>query len=147
MSTDGNAIVVGIDGTPASERALRWALDEAVTRKCPLHVVHAWAYEPLTDWSETNEQQVRLQSDAVIDGALRAAAVGRLEFPQVVRRSIRGSAAEVLEKVSQEAAMLVVASHAGHRLRKIVLGSTSTHCVQHSSAPVVVIPVAEGARR
>ncbi|GLZ27913.1 hypothetical protein Lesp02_01030 [Lentzea sp. NBRC 105346] len=141
MSTNGNPIVVGIDGTPASERALRWALDEAVTRNCPLHVVNAWAHEPLTEWSEMDEQEARRKSEALMEEALRAAAVGRLEFPEIVRRSIRGPAAEVLEKVSQDAAMLVVASHTGHRLRKIVLGSTSTHCVRHASAPVVVIPV------
>ena len=42
MSTKSDPIVVGVDGKPASDRALAWAVDEAVTRGCPLHVVNVW---------------------------------------------------------------------------------------------------------
>lgn len=55
-------------------------------------------------------------------------------------------AAEVLEVASEGAAMLVVASHTGHPVRQIVLGSTSKHCVRHTHAPVVVIPVTDRER-
>ncbi|MEU7482089.1 universal stress protein [Lentzea sp. NPDC042327] len=114
MST-ANPIVVGVDGTSVSERALQWAMDEALVRDCPLHVVHAWNYEPLADWTQTD--------------------------------AARGMpASEALEQQSVGAAMLVVATHSGHWLRKTVLGSTSTHCVRHSSAPVLVIPVQREAR-
>ena len=139
MST--KPIVVGIDGTPASDRALEWALDEAVVRGCPLHVVHAWTFEALTDWTETTEQRTRTESEALIDKAVRAASERRQEMPEIVRRSLRGDAAETLEKASEGAAMLVVASHTGRRIRQIVLGSTSMHVVRHAHAPVVVIPV------
>jgi len=145
MST-ANPIVVGIDGTPVSARALQWAMDEAVVRDCPLHVVHAWNYEPLADWTQTGEAQGLSRSEALVENALRAVVAGRTDVPEVVRRSVRGDAAEVLEQQSVGAAMLVVATHTGHWLRKTVLGSTSTHCVRHSSAPVVVIPVPQEAR-
>lgn len=136
-------IVVGIDGSPSAERALRWAMDEAVSRGCALHVVNVWDYEPLADWTMTTEQDVRARSEALISDALRIASVGRLEFPEIVRRSLRGVPSEVLEKESRDAALLVVASHAGHHLRKIVLGSTSTDLVRHARVPVVVIPAQE----
>ena len=136
-------ILVGIDGSPAAERALRWALDEATTRGCPLHVVHVWDYEPLTDWTMTTEQDVRARSEALIDDALRVASVGRLRFPEIVWHSLRGVPSEVLEKEGRDAALLVVASNTGHRLRKIVLGSTSTDLVRHATVPVVVIPAQE----
>lgn len=139
MST--KPIVVGIDGTPASERALEWALDEAVVRGCPLHVVNAWTFEALTDWTETTEQRVLAESEALIDKAIQATSQQREELPEIVRKSVRGDAAETLERASEGAAMLVVASHTGHRIRQIVLGSTSMHVVRHSHAPVVVIPV------
>ena len=139
MST--KPIVVGIDGTPASDRALEWALDEAVVRGCPVHVVHAWSFEALSDWTETTEQRVRTESDALIEKALQAAGARRQELPEIVRKSLRGDAAETLEKASEGAAMLVVASHTGHRIRQIVLGSTSMHVVRHAHAPIVVIPV------
>lgn len=141
MST--KPIVVGIDGTPASNLALEWALDEAVVRGCPLHVVHAWTFEALTDWTETTEQRMRAESEALTEKAVRTAAEKRQEMPEIVRKSLRGDAAEVLERASEGVAMLVVASHTGHRIRQIVLGSTSMHVVRHAHAPIVVIPVSE----
>ncbi|NUT48554.1 MAG: universal stress protein [Saccharothrix sp.] len=143
MSTTASPIVVGVDGTPASVRALRWAMDEAVVRGCPLHVVNAWNFEPLADWRELTAQQAEAESEALIGEAVRAASHGRTELPEIVRRSLRGYAAEVLEKASEGAALLVVASHTGHWMRQIVLGSTSMHVVRHAHAPVVVIPVTD----
>lgn len=140
---DAKPIVVGVDGSPAAERALRWAMDEAMIRGCAVHVVNAWDYEPLADWAQTAEQEARARSEAVVEEALRADAVGRLDFPVIVRKSLRGTAAEVLEEAARDTDLLVVASHTGHRLRDIVLGSTSTHCVLHSVVPVVVVPAQE----
>lgn len=145
MSTEKAPIVVGVDGTSASALALRWAVDEATARRCPLHVVNVWNYEPLADWNETSAQERLGHSEALIETAVREVLEGRLDQPEIERRSLRGDAAQVLEAASKSAAMLVVASHTGHRLRQIVLGSTSMHCVRHSSVPVVVIPFNEHA--
>ncbi|MFD7658167.1 universal stress protein [Actinosynnema sp. NPDC059797] len=133
-------IVVGIDGTPASERALRWAMDEALQRGAPLHVVNAYAYEPLADWTMLTEQDARARSEALVEDALREAAVGRLEFPRIIRHCVRGPAAEALEQRARGAAMLVVAAHGGSRFRQVLMGSTSAHCVRHAETPVVVLP-------
>ncbi|MEV6235607.1 universal stress protein [Lentzea sp. NPDC051838] len=138
-------IVVGIDGTPASDRALAWALDEAVVRGCPLHVVNAWQYEALVDWTETSAQREIGASEQLIEQAVRRVGDGRADLPEIVRRSLRGDAAEVLEAASQGAVMLVVASHTDHRIRQMVLGSTSMHVVRHAHAPIVVIPVTDRA--
>ncbi|RDI34331.1 universal stress protein [Lentzea flaviverrucosa] len=143
MTTENAPIVVGVDGSPASEQALRWAMGEASLRNCPLHVVHAWTFEPLVDWYETNAQNQLTLSETLVDTSVRAALVGRLQPPEIERRSLRGDAAEVLEEASKGAALLVVASHTVSRLRQITMGSTSMHCVRHSSVPVVVIPVNE----
>ncbi|WP_051772358.1 universal stress protein [Saccharothrix sp. NRRL B-16314] len=137
-------IVVGVDGSPAGERALRWAMDEAAQRKLPLHVVNAYPYEPLADWTMTSEQAARVRSEVLVDDALRVASVGRLEFPRIIRHCVRGPAAEALEAQARDASMLVVASHSGSRLRQVLLGSTSAHCVRHATVPVVVIPPSDG---
>ena len=48
MDTDeeprGGTIVVGVDGSDASARALAWAVQEAELRHAPLHAVWAWDY-------------------------------------------------------------------------------------------------------
>jgi nucleotide-binding universal stress UspA family protein len=118
-------------------------VDEALVRGCPLHVVHAWSYEALTDWQETTREQAQADSEAMVADAVRRATENRTELPEIVQRSFRGYAPEVLETVSQGAALVVVASHTGHWLRQIVLGSTSTHVVRHAHAPVAVIPVTD----
>lgn len=143
MSRKSDPIVVGVDGTPASDRALAWAVDEAVTRGCPLHVVNVWQYEALVDWTETSAQREQAASEQLVEQALQRALQGRADQPEIVRRSLRGDAAEVLETASEGAAMLVVASHTDHRIRQMILGSTSMHVVHHAHAPVVVIPVTE----
>ena len=139
-SSDIKPIVVGVDGSPAATAALRWALDEAGIRDRPVHVVNAWDYEPLVDWDETSGQRARASSEALVEEVIGEAVIGRTESPLVVRRCLRGTAAEVLESASRDADLLVVASHTGHRLRDVVLGSTSAHCVRHATVPVVVIP-------
>lgn len=141
--SNSQPIVVGIDGTPVSDRALEWALNEATVRGCPLHVVNAWQYEALVDWTETSAQRETAVSEQLIEDALQRASQGRTDQPEIVRRSLRGDAAETLEAASEGAAMLVVASHTDHRIRQMVLGSTSMHVVRHAHAPIVVIPVTD----
>ncbi|MFJ8962519.1 universal stress protein [Lentzea sp. NPDC102401] len=143
MSTNSKPVVVGVDGTPASDRALAWAVDEAVVRGCPLHVVNVWQYEALVDWTETSAQREQAASEQLTEQALNRVLAGRTDQPEIVRRSTRGDAAEVLESASEGAAMLVVASHTDHRIRQMVLGSTSMHVVRHAHAPIVVIPVTD----
>ncbi|RKT54104.1 universal stress protein [Saccharothrix australiensis] len=91
MST--NPIVVGVDGTPAGERGLGWAMDEAVLRRAPPHVVNAYAYEPLAAWTMTTQQQARARSAELIEEAPATASAGRSELPEVVRLPVRGPAA------------------------------------------------------
>ncbi|HWO66415.1 MAG TPA: universal stress protein [Umezawaea sp.] len=137
---DITPIVVGVDGSPSADRALSWAVDEAIIRGCPVHVINAWDYEPLADWAEKSGKTALMRSEALVDSALRAAAVGRLEFPVVIRKSLRGDPSDVLAEAARGNALLVVGSHAGHRVRDLVLGSTSSRCVIHASVPVVVVP-------
>jgi nucleotide-binding universal stress UspA family protein len=39
---DSRPIVVGVDGSPASRAALRWAVDEAARRGCAIDAILAW---------------------------------------------------------------------------------------------------------
>ena len=103
-------------------------------------MVNAWDYEPLTDWEGTSGERARALSEALVEEVVGEAVIGRTESPLIVRRCLRGTAAEVLEGAARDADLLVVASHTGHRMLDIVLGSTSAHCVRHATVPVVLIP-------
>lgn len=51
------AVVVGVDGSQASSNAVRWAIDEAISRDVPLRIVHVTDVEeqrPTTSASRSN---------------------------------------------------------------------------------------------
>jgi nucleotide-binding universal stress UspA family protein len=135
MHTKPGSIVVGVDGSESSDRALRWAIQQAVLEHRPLTVVHASlaATEP--------------DPDAVVTAActtVEHVAPG-LEVQQV--RSV-ADPRQALLQLSADAAMVVVGSRGRRQLRSLVLGSVSVAVVRHAHCPVVVVrPANAGAVR
>ena len=127
--TEPRPIVVGVDGSEEAARALDWALDEALARGCGVRAVHAWVFEPLSDWAPAAMREAEQWAAAELAKAVAAVLAGRAENPPVEQVSAEGGPAEVLVRHSQGAALLVVAGHRGERLRKAVLGSVSDACV------------------
>ena len=133
-------IVVGIEGTNASEAALQWAVREAGLRGCPLTVVHAWSFDPVRDAGKTNEHAERRASVCMI-GAEVATAIRKVGVsPEVVERSVHGSPARALVKEADGAELLVLGR--GHRsgMIDVLRHSVSADVVRHTSCPVVIIP-------
>ncbi|MCP2257793.1 Nucleotide-binding universal stress protein, UspA family [Streptoalloteichus tenebrarius] len=133
-------IVVGVDGSDAGQRALRWAVEEALVRGCAVRVVTAWVPEPLTEFAFASTRDVpgELEEDLrrEVDELL-----AELPEPPVVRISVaQGPPAAVLLDAATDADLLVVGAHRGGLLREITLGSVSTTCVRHARCPVVVLP-------
>lgn len=137
---DDRPIVVGVDGEETGQRALRWALAEGARRGCPVRVVHAWAFEPMTDFMWATSKDLHDRSAELLRFQVEAATRGMTELPEIVRLSLEGHPGRVLTEAAADAAMLVVGSHRGGLLREMVLGSVSADCVHHATCPVVVIP-------
>lgn len=141
MSTGSRPhIVVGIEGTHASEAALEWAVREAGLRGCPLTVVHAWSFDPVRDAGRTNEHAERRASACMI-GAEVASAMRKVGVtPEIVEHSVHGSPAKVLVRASVGAELLVLGR--GHRsgIIDVLRHSVSADCVRNAASPVVVIP-------
>jgi nucleotide-binding universal stress UspA family protein len=150
-------IVVGVDGSPASDAALRWALDEARLRKMPVHAVHAFEVSlppigavpvgaPATALaglaSEQKERQRNMAGDAaraVVQSALereQAAASG----VDVRVTAVEGEPGRVLVELTKQADLLVLGSHGHGAVHDFLLGSVSHACSRHASCPVVVMP-------
>jgi nucleotide-binding universal stress UspA family protein len=74
MGNGDGALVVGLDGSPDSERGLSWAVSEAVDRDLPLHLVHALPvlYDELGPTS-AELQVIRVDGDELIADARRHA--------------------------------------------------------------------------
>jgi CBS domain-containing protein/nucleotide-binding universal stress UspA family protein len=136
-------IVVGVDGSTASSRALRWAVDQAAKSGAAVEAVHAWTVpqmgtdrlaQALADPHEL-EQQARRELDVVVDGA----ADGRLVAP-VSRTLVRDDPASALLRVGAEADLLVVGSRGLGVNGEAEPGSVRRSVVRDAPCPVVVVP-------
>jgi nucleotide-binding universal stress UspA family protein len=141
MSIRGTAgIVVGIEGTVASEDALEWAIREAALRGCPVTVVHAWDFVPARDAGRMTEHEEKTASECMLDAEVACAIRKVGESPEVLKQSVKGSAARVLLTAAEGAELLVLGR--GHRsgVFDVIRNSVSAECVRRATCPVVVIP-------
>ncbi|MEV8181003.1 universal stress protein [Specibacter sp. NPDC078692] len=131
-------IVVGVDGSPESILALRWAKTLASTLGCTIMAISAWHLEtvygpyPVTDWDGESEAQ------RVLDEALNQAFEG--DSPAgLVAEVRRGRPVPVLLNLAQSAQMLIVGSRGHGGFAGMLLGSVSSACAAHARCPVLVV--------
>jgi nucleotide-binding universal stress UspA family protein len=138
-----SVIVVGVDGSEASKRALRWAIEEGRLRHVTVRAVHAWQYPVSDAWAgvPVNIYDV-LEEDAKEQLASIVAEADGEGVEQVV---VLGAAPWALLDASRDAELLVVGSRGLGGFKGLLLGSVSQQCVHHALCPVVVIPHAEDA--
>lgn len=143
---DPSGVVVGIDGSEPSLRALTWAAREADRLGLPLQAVHAYAVPTAaTNFalarSAEEADNVRARARAQADEVL-AAAIARADVPPTVeirRRVAAGSPAGVLTAAAGTDALLVCGQRGHGRLGQLVIGSVSDQCLRHADGAVVVV--------
>ncbi len=140
-------IIVGVDGSEHSRRALRWALREAARHQLPLTLmtVRHGTVRPATEvyWpvlehpdNRADEESTRKAVRALVDEV--ATETGETA-PEVTVTVATGNPAEELIRAAQGADMLVVGSHGRGGFATLLMGSVSSQVVHHASCPVVVI--------
>jgi nucleotide-binding universal stress UspA family protein len=143
-------IVVGVDGSPASRAALRWAAEEARLRGARLVAVRAWSFVPPAPMAEPGMVPMPAIDYAGTIEAERDAVESELDavfaeaFPEgppvtVERMLVEGGAGDALEDAASDADLLVVGSRGRSGLAAALLGSVSKHVLQHAACPVVVV--------
>ncbi|MFB0630168.1 universal stress protein [Streptomyces sp. AB3(2024)] len=135
------AIVVGIDGSPASEKALRWAVKEARLRAATLRVVHAWASpyhgsEIARRASETVHEPLERAAMEAIDAAVDHIVEADIA---VERHVVECPPAQALLEAAQDADLLVVGARGHGGFANLLLGSVSHQCALHAPCPVVIV--------
>jgi nucleotide-binding universal stress UspA family protein len=144
----GTWIVVGVDGSPGSDRAIEWAVQEAITRGAGLELVHAWTV-PQTDLpalAPAERQAFEEEGRATLERAHAAAEDAEHAPGEVRSRLIEESAARALIAAGEHAEILVVGSRGRGGFAGLVLGSVSQHCASHAPCPVAVVPPSWDAR-
>ena len=143
--TNNHGIVVGVDGSAASDAAVRWAAHDAVTRKTPLTLVHVvnptvstWAQAPTLDrFAEWQEGEGR----RILADALKIARdTANDNLPTPIDSELMFSATvPTLADLSKTAELMVVGTYGRGALARGLLGSVSSELMRHSHCPVAVI--------
>jgi nucleotide-binding universal stress UspA family protein len=139
-------VVVGVDGSEGSRRAVRFAAEEARLRGATLRAVLAWQYPvtlyesagwvlPDPDMLSDFPQLARERLDRALAAETEALADVVVE-PKVVE----DVPAPALLEASKDADLLVVGTRGHGGFVGMVIGSVSQHCVHHSQIPVAVVP-------
>jgi nucleotide-binding universal stress UspA family protein len=134
-------IVVGVDGSDGSVRALGWAYGEARLRKATVEVVHVWHY-PYTGGMAVYaipEKEFELGAQATLHRSLDGAGPSP-EGVDVQTVVTRGGAAQRLLERAKGATLLVIGSRGHGGFAGLLLGSVSQQCAHHAPCPVVVVP-------
>src|SRR4051794_25690798 len=133
-------IVVGVDGSPSSKAALRWALDQARLTKARLRAVIAWEVPPYTGWGVLAHEDFGAAAGKLLRQSVEEALGYDLPLDvEVVETRVAGHSPQVLIDQSAHAALLVVGSRGHGGFAGTLLGSVSQLCLQHAHCPFVVI--------
>ena len=132
-------IVVGVDGSDASERALRWAASEARARGGTVQAITAWRWDGSGTFfvAATSPADERERARQILDETLAKVAEDFTDVP-ILGELVEDTPGRAL--THQPADILVLGSHGHSRLHHAVLGSVSEECVRRATCPVVVLP-------
>jgi nucleotide-binding universal stress UspA family protein len=136
---DDTAVVVGYDGSPQSDGAVRWAAAQADRTGGRLDLVTTWEYP--TSWGNSlplpSNYDPAHDAEVMLDPVLNRL---HTDYPSldVHAHVVEGHAGEVLVVASEHAGLLVVGSRGHRALAGVVIGSVSLHCVTMAACPVVV---------
>ncbi len=146
-------IVVGVDGSPSSDAAVRWAAAEASMRNIPLSLIHVierppWGLlalgggdvAPPTEVTEVTEAR-QTEGEEIITAAIRlskqSAPYGTI--PHLYGDAYFSAVGPTLADLSKRAQLIVVGRRGHRRAHRVLLGSISTGLIHHSHCPVAVI--------
>lgn len=140
--------MVGVDGSPSSRMAVRWAAREAAMRNVALSLVHVIDTPPWGSLAlggqmaplpaETSEAQ-EAAGEKVIADAVKVVEDCTADRPAVETEICFAAPVPTLVDLSKEAQMMVVGCRGQGMLRRVLLGSVSTGLIHHAYCPVAVI--------
>jgi nucleotide-binding universal stress UspA family protein len=139
--TAGGPVVVGVDGSPGSITALRWAADHARRRDAVLRVVLAWSPSPAAAaslYTALEYGALRDAAQAVLDSTLDLA-IQDIDYVKIERIVAPGDASHCLLSAADDAQLLVVGARGQGGFARLLLGSTALRCVHHAVCPTAVI--------
>ncbi|MFF5488623.1 universal stress protein [Streptomyces virginiae] len=133
-------VVVGIDGSPSSHAALRWAVQYAELIGGGVVAVAAWELPWAYGWSASAVDPTfgRTIAERGLVNQVHQV-LGESGAAQVRKRLVQGHPVEVLLREAEGADALVVGGRGVGGFRRTLLGSVSQQCALHATCPVVIV--------
>jgi len=125
-------VVVGIDGSKQALRAASWAVDEAVGREAPLHLVYV--VDSRTDDSAVDRTGARLALDQA-ERSVEAAG----QHVELESEILCGDPAAMLIEASRNAQLVCVGAKGKHDSEPARRGITSSVVAESAFCPVAII--------
>ncbi|MFD3688341.1 universal stress protein [Nocardiopsis sp. NPDC058631] len=144
-------LVVGVDGSDVSRRALRFALGEALLTGSEVVVVNSWEM-PLAADSASLTAEAQSPHEGVFDrrsgelvaGLLAEEVDERTAHLDIRAVRVRAAPVKALLDAAADADLLVVGSRGLGGVRGLVMGSVSQGVIHRSGVPVAVLPPHSG---
>lgn len=143
-------VVVGVDGSEVSDKAVRYAFAEAAARGAELIAVHTWmdmqmqsslvgAAAAEREWDAVEKEQHEMLAERLSDMTS--------QYPDVKVSGVvtHDRPVRALSELAERAQLLVVGSHGRGGFKGMLLGSTSRALLQSAPCPLMVVrPTSDG---
>ncbi|GGS26166.1 universal stress protein [Streptomyces aureoverticillatus] len=139
-------VVIGVDGSAPSLRAVDWATDEAALHGVPLRLVYAslWErYEGPALAQALGKPSEQVRADTIVTGAVERAERRNPDL-KLSSEVLRADAVSALVREARNASMVVVASRGRSGVAELLLGSVSLAVAARAACPVVVLRDSRG---
>lgn len=130
-------VLVGVDGSPASELATAIAFDEASRRQVDLVALHAWSDVDVSEWPGIDWPATQPMAEQVLAERL-AGWQERYPDVHVARIVLRDQPARKLVERSRDAQLVVVGSRGRGGFAGMLVGSVGETVAQLAQVPVIV---------
>jgi nucleotide-binding universal stress UspA family protein len=146
MSASQNSaprIIAGVDGSPPSIAALRWAIHQAELTGGTIDAVIVWEFPVVAGgfgWAP-NKAFDPTEYTELAAKTLNAAVAEASPPPGVIVNLVvkEGNPAQVLLYAAKDADLLVVGNRGHGPFVDALIGSVSVRCLHHAACPVVVV--------
>lgn len=138
-------IVVGVDGSESSRKALRWALAQARRQNAAVEAVTGWTFPATSSWIPVPASDLEAAARQALAETVDQERHTAPEVP-LDTHIVHGHPAQVLVDTANGADLLVVGCRGLGGFTGTLLGSVSRYCVEHATCPVLVVRDNEGPR-
>jgi len=140
---EGPTVVVGVDGSKTSAKAIDFAFDQAEGMHAQVVALHAWTSPFLTyaegaSMLQFDEQQIQEEARLLVAESVAGAAADHPDVKWTTELVTR-SAAQALVRRSESADLLVLGSRGRGGFSGLLLGSVSQSALHHTQCPTAIV--------